>query len=635
MAVKMPGESMTSGLEKLPWTPDQRALIKEPPEARLLVSAGPGTGKTAVTCGRAAYLIDRKGLEPGNIWIVSFTRTAVYELRERISSYLVSAEGAVGIRIATIDSHAWSIHSGFKEGVKLTGSYDENIRQLIGMIKSHEGIFEYLSSVRHLFIDEAQDVVGLRCELMLELINALPDECGVTVLTDDAQAIYGFSEDAKLDTVDMALPKAIREYLNFDERVLSTIHRTEDEALQYLYGAGRSIVIKGRLGGLTRLKNMREFLSGANHGDVGAYADDMKGLPEDLQDAFLLFRRRGEALQASSYLGLRPHRLRMSALPPALHEWLGLLFWDWTQSEICFDDFRSRWSARVGGDPPITMDEAWQRLVRICGLSKQRISVQKLAGRLGRASPPIDLCRPDFGLPGPVVGTIHGSKGREAAEVRLYMSAAPSEDMKDVEAEEETRVLFVGATRAKERLLIGRGASTKARYYRAPSGRAYTPYAYGKTPSRASVEVGRENDVDFAGLVGHRLYMEAKDAVAAQKRLAKLVGRIANAEAVKAGAQREYRYALTCLDVVPGHLCYLSPSIDRDMWEIAKAVDAYVKAGKKKPPDRLYYLRVFGVRTVVVAPDDPVRETLHAPWRDSGFLLAPQVIGYGMVYFRY
>jgi hypothetical protein len=37
---------------------------------------------------------------------------------------------------------------------------------------------------------------------------------------------------------------------------------------------------------------------------------------------------------------------------------------------------------------------------------------------------------------------------------------------------------------------------------------------------------------------------------------------------------------------------------------------------------------------MVLKPDDPIREALHAPWRDSGFLVAPLLLGYGMSYFH-
>src|SRR5690606_32473349 len=70
------------------WDGEQISIIHAPPDARLLVDAGPGTGKTAVACGRVAHLIDQARLSPSRICIISFTRIAVQEIQARIRRYL-------------------------------------------------------------------------------------------------------------------------------------------------------------------------------------------------------------------------------------------------------------------------------------------------------------------------------------------------------------------------------------------------------------------------------------------------------------------------------------------------------------------------------------------------------------------
>ena len=80
------------------WDDHQRAVIEAPLEKRLLVDAGPGTGKTAVACGRISWLIDR-GVEPTNIWLISFTRTAVKEHRDRIAGLFRERTHASEVRI--------------------------------------------------------------------------------------------------------------------------------------------------------------------------------------------------------------------------------------------------------------------------------------------------------------------------------------------------------------------------------------------------------------------------------------------------------------------------------------------------------------------------------------------------------
>jgi hypothetical protein len=619
------------------WDKDQLAIITAPADARLLVDAGPGTGKTAVACARIAHLINNLDIEPTHVWLVSFTRTAVHELRNRIGYYTGDPARAAGIRIATIDSHAWAIHSGFRQDASLTGTYEQNIERVIELIRDHEGVFEYLSQLRHLVIDEAQDVIGPRCELILEMVNALPKETGATVLSDDAQAIYGFTEEENPRKGDGTLPEAIRKYMPvFKSMELTEIHRTTDRRLIRLFKEGRSLVTKGRISGNRRLENLRKFIGDVNHGHVGIYREDIKNLPKGLVNAFLLFRRRGEALEASDHLGTLPHRLRMSGLPTKIHEWVGNLFWDFTSTEMDADEFGKRWASRGLGDVTHKQADAWQILVRHVGITGRRISAEKLAARLSSGSPPMELCAPDFGFAGPVVGTIHGAKGREADEVRLYL-ATKSFEISEEDAEEETRVLFVGATRARQQLKIG-VSSTKVHARRLdPSGRAFTPYPWkdGKKCSRSCVEIGRIGDIDPIGLAGRSLFGSGRKVQEAQESIRKLSGRISGAECCLGNPSQDFRYCVSNDWDKKSPICFLSRQVNGDMFKIAEIVDSYVKVGRRKPPEKIPFMRIFGTRTIAIGPDEPVRHQLHPPWSESGFMTAPMLLGYGMVWFRY
>ena len=50
---------------------------------------------------------------------------------------------AHGLRIVTIDSLSWAIHSGYKEDANLLGSFDENLEKTIKLVKENEGVFGY------------------------------------------------------------------------------------------------------------------------------------------------------------------------------------------------------------------------------------------------------------------------------------------------------------------------------------------------------------------------------------------------------------------------------------------------------------------------------------------------------------
>lgn len=49
----------------------------------MMVLAGPGSGKTRVITHRVRFLIEQKGIDPSNILVITFTRAAAVEMRQR------------------------------------------------------------------------------------------------------------------------------------------------------------------------------------------------------------------------------------------------------------------------------------------------------------------------------------------------------------------------------------------------------------------------------------------------------------------------------------------------------------------------------------------------------------------------
>ncbi len=77
---------------------DQRRVVLTD-EDYCLVIAGAGAGKTTTVAAKVKYLVDRQGIKPSQILVVSFTNKAVNELKEKI-------QGALGMEcpIATFHS---------------------------------------------------------------------------------------------------------------------------------------------------------------------------------------------------------------------------------------------------------------------------------------------------------------------------------------------------------------------------------------------------------------------------------------------------------------------------------------------------------------------------------------------------
>jgi len=169
--------------------------VEAPPQTRLIVEAGPGSGKTWVACERVAYLV-RQGVAAPRIWLLSFTLAAVEEIRQRIGDSLGQATAGAGINISTFDSLAGRLRAASGDDLHgIPTSYEGNIRNAIKILKSDNLVAkDFLGQIKHIVVDEAQDLVGARKLLVLELLKHAGEHCGITVFADPAQSIYGFQE---------------------------------------------------------------------------------------------------------------------------------------------------------------------------------------------------------------------------------------------------------------------------------------------------------------------------------------------------------------------------------------------------------------------------------------------------------
>lgn len=70
--------------DKIMLDEDQRKAVLCDDDACLIV-AGAGAGKTTTVAAKVKYLVERKGIDPSEILVVSFTNKAVQELQERIN----------------------------------------------------------------------------------------------------------------------------------------------------------------------------------------------------------------------------------------------------------------------------------------------------------------------------------------------------------------------------------------------------------------------------------------------------------------------------------------------------------------------------------------------------------------------
>lgn len=619
----------------LAWSEEQRTIIGAAKNARLLVEAGPGTGKTAVACARVAHLIATREASAAKILVVSFTRTAVREVRDRIFAFAQESPEIARVKITTIDSHSWGLRNGFEEetdtAVLRSVDYHTNLERLCALLDARsEGLHDFLSELDHVIIDEAQDVVGVRARMLSSLAGALSSDCGITVFLDPAQAIYGFTSDrddgSSGGDLSFAAHARANPALRFVNAKLTTLFRTGDTTVKKVFEATRELVVPESSSGVMAYQLVREEivrLAKAETADMNAL--DLDGR----HDALVLFRTRAEVLQCSSWMSSKPieHRLRLSGLPTVVRPWIGRLLSHCTEALLARATFDALWAERVGelflGQP--SRDQAWSQIRRLGGDSSGRVELKRLRRVLARSRPPIEICSSELGYSGPILGTIHASKGREAELVRLVVpTSSGKRERSDAEWHEEARVLYVGATRAKANLEVIEGRASYVGYL--DSGRAYrstTRKGASGAPS-AQIQFGLLGDVDYEA------QLSGEDAVACQQVLAGLSGRThpVSASAIPADGFR-YRVELPDGRASTLRVGFLSQSVNNDLFLLAKR--ATKGRSQLRPSMRINHLYVAAVTTVSIGEEIDI--VLPQPFATSRIFLAPVIRGFSTVYF--
>lgn len=467
---------------------------------------------------------------------------------------------------------------------------------------------------------------------MVEIVRKLSSFCGVTVFADEAQAIYGFADDREVrpgETGESPVPERIGNGAAgpFRDCELTEVYRTGSQQLLTIFSDTRRKVLTAAGNAEDKLAEIKDEISSLAHGEAPR-VDDV-ALAE-VEDAFILYRRRCDVLLTSSRLtgnGIS-HRVRMSGLPVCLMPWIGAALSEHTERDLNRGKFEKLWVDRVHSTYLATTepDSAWADLVRMAGRTHTVVDMRLLRQRLGRKQPPAELCNGELGFRGPIVGTIHASKGREADTVHLML---PDTHNQTIDHDEEARVVFVGATRGRSRLLIGRGYRQYASRIES-SGRTYSLKTRDNKP-RAQVEFGRSPDIVAEGLAGRSFFASADTVRTSQARICSIANEVVS---LVGESDREAGFAYRLREDGEGQcLAVLSQSVNGDLFTVARAVQAKLDGGRRRPPDRIRHLHVHGARTIVLPPDAVEGETLHEPWRSSGIVLAPLVLGYSTVFF--
>ncbi|MFD2077467.1 UvrD/REP helicase N-terminal domain-containing protein [Actinopolymorpha cephalotaxi] len=424
--------------------PDQERAASAGPEVRQIVIAGPGAGKSEVVGDRCRRLLE-KDVYPEEILVISFSNAAVDIVRARTRNVVDEGQG---VDCATIDSLAARLRAGLEDSALVFTGYDDSIVRATRLLESaNEPV---LPEVRHVIVDEVQDLVGVRAKFVLTLLGHGFDEgFGFTLLGDPMQSLYDFQLDELGAWTSETLLKGVREGYGVETVVLKGEYRSRTPDARAATLARQSLDRSTPSDQLLRLRRLAADVPPLGELDEDA-ADDLRAWRGTTALLCDTNARAGLVAARLSAFGV-PVELAVTATDPTLAPWIAVLLADHDSRAVDFDEFMDLADRAQLEDA----EDKWRTLVGVAR-SHRGLDLRDLSSGLRSRRFPASLLR----TPGTqtISSTVHRAKGLEFDNVVLV---EPESWFQDADEAASARRLFVAMSRARSRLLRTRDISTK------------------------------------------------------------------------------------------------------------------------------------------------------------------------------
>lgn len=426
-------------------TKEQQDIVDLDLDAKVLVTAGPGTGKTHTLIARLAHLIQNNDVAPGQeMLVLSFSRAAVREIRNRCAD--VGGDLAY-VNVTTFDSYATRLLSMIEpDGEWASQGYDGRIENAVRAIRSGSAK-DYLCDIKHIFVDEIQDLVGVRAELVKTILENI--DAGFGLFGDPAQGIYNFQLENPIEREigSAALYQWIKVNfrLNLTERKLSKNHRAASKAAQTALWAGEKLNHTS-----PPFKSIYDCLSSDLQGLqlFGNQDDFAEKLKKAKGTTAVLCRNNGQALMLSRKLHEAEveHVLGRGADDRLIPAWIARVLSQSTFASLSKNSFADYCLKEDIDETEI--EAKWRLLKKTEGESGKSLNLFKLNSSCRQSNIPDWLN--EYKLSQIAVSSIHRAKGLEFDTV-IVASCDRFEDKEDFVGE-ECRTLYVALTRPKRNL---------------------------------------------------------------------------------------------------------------------------------------------------------------------------------------
>ncbi|WP_166869347.1 UvrD-helicase domain-containing protein [Salinibacterium sp. ZJ70] len=429
----------------------QRAVVEIGYGTRQVVTAGPGAGKTETVSALLEHLVEDEGLAiESELLVISFSNAAVDAVDRRLR-----AKSLPPATIQTLDSLAADIIRDLGSDDFSGMSFDQRVVEARRLLSEDD--WPRLEDLLHLVVDEVQDIVGVRADLLDALLERLDPKAGFTLLGDLAQGIYDFqirdrdgspSPASKTTAVEL-LHHAYSEH-GAEQRVLTGQYRARTRETFAAISLRSSALTADERSEIAKFR--ASLVVAGDISETATAAARWKGTT-----AFLTSTN-GQALLIAQQLGASgyPVELRRSPRDIPYAGWIAQALGRHPRRGISRSEFEE---AVSGSGPMHPSADMWRALRAVTDARSSELDLTHLAARLAirRSLVPALTGQQTAGM---VVSTIHRAKGLEFDNVVLVDFPERFADEEDASAATEAaRVQFVALTRAAGRIVRATGPS--------------------------------------------------------------------------------------------------------------------------------------------------------------------------------
>ena len=429
-------------------SPGQMEIINDKESRCIVVAAGPGSGKTRVLVHKLASILMLEDVKHEQLLMLTFSRTAATEFKERLAKLIGNA--AMFVEIKTFHSYAFDI-------LGRVGNLDDSndvVSRATRMILDGE-VEPSRISKSVLVIDEAQDM----CREEFELVKALMDrneELRLIAVGDDDQNIFEFRGSDSMYMRFLAEGPGGR----FIE--MTQNYRSSRDIVKFANAFAQRI-------GNRLKKTPIEAVSG-DKGNVEVVLHTSDVLFEPLVNHLMRLIGEGGTScvltqtneEAAMILAMLTERGVKARLVQSLD---GFRFTKLAEVKYLYKELRKKMTLPGGKMLPVIQDEVWNaardNLKRVYGRSSCLSYVLNFMSKFERTTKEkywTDFLEfayessledfKDFSGADVIVSTIHKSKGYEFDNVYMLVKKGYQQD------DAQMRKYYVGMTRAKKGLFI-------------------------------------------------------------------------------------------------------------------------------------------------------------------------------------